>query len=341
MTDSKTDTGTSDAGASTGDASGPGALGQDADGPTFSVGIRRVDDFVGGVRDRLPGVLRALRFVGYPMGIALVVYVGYRASKGVSFSNLRALPIALSTVLFATYWTLLGKGWAIISGSHIDRRGMATWCRTQVLRYVPGSLLAPAARAASVHGRKRDKLATVIGEQVVQLSVGLTVAGVLLTVGGSPIFAPLILAAGVPFVLHHFVRGRTTLSDRRMLHAGAWYVLAFLAYGAANVMAQIGVGHTTGHIRIAGVACLAWAVGVVIIFAPGGLGAREAVYVKLIGGRLGVGLPSAGAVAARLASIVAELLVLLIVAGPFWHDRPTPAVDATGSGGDSIDDRSD
>ena len=300
----------------------------DAPQTRLTVGIKRVDSALAAVRERAPGLLRWARLIGYPAAVALVAYVGYRASKGVSFDSLRPLPIAIATVLFAVYWTLLGRGWSVISGSHVTRQGMATWCRTQVLRYVPGSFLAPAARATSVEGRKRDKLATIVGEQVVQLCAGIGVAGILLTIGGSPLFAPLIVAFAVPFGIHHLIRGRTTLSDRRMLHAGLWYVVAFLVYGAANVCAQIGVGHTTDNVRIAGAACLAWAVGVVIIFAPGGLGAREAVYVKLLGSRLPVGVPAAGALAGRLASIIAELLVLLIVAGPWYRRRDAAHRDA-------------
>ncbi|MGI8868238.1 MAG: hypothetical protein ACR2F6_05145 [Mycobacteriales bacterium] len=301
-----------------------------ADSLTFSTGIKWIDTMIAGLRGRSATILRVLRIVGYPAGVALVAYVAYRASKGVSFDNLRAWPIALSVILFGTYWMMLGKGWEVIAGEPVSRQGMAIWCKTQVLRYVPGSLLAPAARATSVQGRKRDKLAAVIGEQVTSLCAGTTMAGVLLTISGSLIFVPLLLAAAAPFVLHHFVRGRTSLSNRRMAHAGIWYLAAFLVYAAANIFAQIGVGHASDYARIGGAACLAWALGVIIIFAPGGLGAREAFYVKLIGNRLGVGLPSAGAVAARLASIVAELIVLVAFVGPhhlFQRRRAQAASD--------------
>lgn len=287
-------------------------------GGGLSVGIRRIDAKLNHLREHAPRLLLIGRLIGYVLAIGTVIFVGYRASQGVKLGDLNWWPIAGSLVGFVVYWLCLGRAWSSISGSAMSRTAMATWCRTQVLRYVPGGLLAPAARATSVEGRKRDKLAAVIGENVAMLAVAIALGGVLRALGEKFIYLPLALAAVGPFVLLHLVRGRTTLTNRKIAGAMTWYLIGFAAYAVASVLAQAGVGDTPHAVRIAGAACLAWAVGLVIVFAPGGIGAREAVYVGLLANALPDGVPAAGAVTSRLVMIAAELLVLIVVAGPWW-----------------------
>ena len=52
--------------------------------------------------------------------------------------------------------------------------------------------------------------------------------------------------------------------------------------GFTGILTQIavsGIRHPTYPLYVAGAACLAWAVGLVVVFAPGGVGVREVVYV--------------------------------------------------------------
>lgn len=298
--------------------------------PVFRTGVARIDATVDEVRRRFPHLLRYLRLIGYVAAVATVAFVGYRASDRMRFHGLSWGKIAGGVGCSIVFWLALARGWSSVSGATTTVTTIATWCKTQVLRYVPGGFLAPAARATSVAGRKRDKLAAIIGENVNQLSVAVAMGGGLRAIDGKPFYAPLVLAFGAPFLLHHVVRGRTSLTDSRIAQSMLWYILAFSAYAAAVLLAQAALGPTPHQVRIAGAALLAWAVGLVVIFAPGGVGAREAAYVGLVATALPVGLPSAGAVTARLVSIAAELLVLLAVMIP-WRGRTRAPVESTPS----------
>ena len=64
---------------------------------------------------------------------------------------------------------------------------------------------------------------------------------------------------------------------------------------------------------MAGAAAVAWAAGLVVVFAPSGIGARELAFVALAGSALPHGAASAGAVLLRLVTVVAELATLLSV----------------------------
>jgi hypothetical protein len=60
----------------------------------------------------------------------------------------------------------------------------------------------------------------------------------------------------------------------------------------------------------------------VVIFAPGGVGARELVYIWLLGGPFGHGELVTAAIVMRVVTIAAELLVLVVLG------RADPAQDS-------------
>jgi uncharacterized membrane protein YbhN (UPF0104 family) len=67
---------------------------------------------------------------------------------------------------------------------------------------------------------------------------------------------------------------------------------------------------------VAGAACVAWAVGLVVVFAPGGVGVRELVYVWMLSGLYPRAELQAAAVTSRLVTVCAELAVLALVSRP-------------------------
>ncbi|PZS03498.1 MAG: hypothetical protein DLM56_08815 [Pseudonocardiales bacterium] len=295
-------------------------------------GVPRVDATIEGFKARFPHLLRWLRLIGYAAAVGTVAFVGWRASHRTDFSQLswRWIPVSAATDL--VYWLCLAIGWSAVCGGRPSLVGVGLWCKTQALRYIPGGFLAPAARATAVAGRKRDKLAAIIGEAVNQLCVAVALGGLLRAAGGKPFYAVLVVALAVPFVLQHVMRGRTSLTVGRIAVSMCWYVVAFSAYAGSIYAAQAAVGPTPHGLRIAGAGVLAWAIGLVIVFAPGGVGAREAAYVGFLSGAgLAVGLPASGAVTARLVSIVVELLVLVVVVVP-WRRRSAASLQPSKAG---------
>jgi glycosyltransferase 2 family protein len=254
-------------------------------------------------RARLIGVARVLGFV------ASLVIVGLVAAKAIREAPERELDwglIAAAVAASLVWWVLLARGWALLMRGRWALADAAVWCRTQALRYLPGGFWAPASRLAVAEGGLADRLRTVAAENVGALVAGLAIGGGALALGGRWVWAPLVLAVLAPILLVRL----------RLLPPGApatvpTYVGAFAAYAVAAVLAQAAVSGFEDALLVAGAACIAWAVGLVVVIAPSGLGVREVVYVGLLAGVLGAGEPAAGAVVLRLVTIAAELLVLV------------------------------
>lgn len=266
--------------------------------------------------DRLRRAVPVARALGFLLSLGLVGYIAVRAGRDLPDRELEwwlLLPALLATVV---WWVLLAGGWAVLAGGRWNRGHVGQWCRTQALRYLPGGIWAPVSRVAVVGGTALDRVSTVAAENIIALCAALAVGGAALAADGRWVWAPLVLAVVTPVVLSRFVASRTRVAPDRVLRATGGYVVAFAAYVLAAVLVQAAVSGWEDTALVAGAAGIAWAAGLVVVIAPGGLGARELAYVGLVGGALASGDAAAGAVTLRLVTIAAELAVLLVVGRP-------------------------
>jgi hypothetical protein len=267
-------------------------------------------------RVRLGPLMPALRLAGFVAAVAIVVYMGVRAAREVHPRDLRAWPLALAVVAAGTWWLLLARGWSLLVAGGTTRRDVSVWCRTQALRFVPGGIWAPASRATMVRGGAIDKLSAVAGENLGALCAALTIGGLGLAASGRPWWIALVAALPVPWAAARLLRGRMRITPARTVRVTANDALAFAAYAVAAVLVQTAVSGWTHPLAVAGAAAVAWAVGLIVVFVPSGVGVREVVYVGLLAGVLPSAQLSAGAVTMRLAMIAAELGVLLVAGRP-------------------------
>ena len=193
---------------------------------------------------------------------------------------------------------------------------MGLWCRTQVLRYLPGGIWAPTSRVVLVGGSTVDRLATVAAENVVSLCAALALGGVAMALSGRPLWAALALAPVLPVAAVRLARGRTRLDRSRLGRATGNSLAAFACYLAAAVLVQAAVSGLHQPLRVAGAAGIAWAVGLVVVFTPGGLGARELAYAGLLAPSFANADLAASAVVLRAVTIAAELVILVAVGRP-------------------------
>ena len=151
--------------------------------------------------------------------------------------------------------------------------------------------------------------------RLVAVSLPIELAGALL---GAAAWAPLVFgavgllvpaaviagAAGV--AARGPVRSRT---GRAAVDALAWYALAYPLAGAGFwLTGRAVVGTPVRELGFyLGSFALAWLAGVVAVYAPGGLGVREAVLVALLRGRLGVADALVLAAASRVVFVVADV----------------------------------
>jgi hypothetical protein len=200
----------------------------------------------------------------------------------------------------------------------------------QLGKYVPGAVWALAAQVELARDydvpRRRSTAASLVG-MAVTLVVGLIAAGVMLPLTSAhairdywwvlavtPLAAaclhPRVIKFGLDLVLRVLHRDPLTESvgAAAMARALAWTALGWLCYGAhawfliSDFTRREGGGSGSAHtfaLALGGYA-LAWAVGFLIIFFPGGIGPREVALIAV----LAPVMPSASALVVALASRV-------------------------------------
>jgi hypothetical protein len=278
-------------------------------------------------RERLAPALPALRVARFVLAVLLVAAMLVIAVRTVPFDSLTwgLLVPALAGAL--VWWMLLARGWAILASGHAAAADMGMWCRTQVLRYLPGGIWAPTSRVVLVGGTAVDRVATVAAENIVSLCAALALGGTAMALSGRPLWGALAAVLAVPAVGLRIAGGRTRLDRRRTWRATANAFAAFAGYIAAAVLVQAAVSGWHEPLLVAGAAGISWAVGLVVVFTPGGLGARELAYAGLLAPSFPHAEVAAAAVVMRALTIVAELLVLVVLGRP-----PREAADRPGTG---------
>jgi hypothetical protein len=267
------------------------------------------------VRERAPRLIAIVRIVYLPLAIAFVAYIGYRAERKVDFSTLRVWALVVAFAAALVWWLCLGLGWSTLITERFEREPFAAWCKTQVTRYLPGGIWAPLSRATTVSGRLRDKASAVIAENVIVLACALAVGAAWATVH-HPYYLPAILLVLAPTAAGRWLERRSRVTRTGIVRTTGLYGFGFVAYGVSALFTQVavsGVRTPTYPLYVAGAACLAWAVGLVVVFAPGGVGVREVTYVWLLRGLYPHAELQAAAVTSRLITVLAELLVLSVI----------------------------
>jgi len=226
----------------------------------------------------------------------------------------------------------------------------------QLGKYVPGAVWALAAQVELARDydvpRRRSTAASLVG-MAVTLVVGLIAAGVMLPLTSAhaaahywwvlavtPLAAacllPRVVKFGLDLVLRVLHRPPLEESVRpaAMAQALGWTTLGWLFYGAhawfliSDFAGKGGGGPDKGAHTFAlalGGYALAWAVGFLIIFFPGGIGPREVALIAV----LAPVMPSASALVVALASRVVMTIGDLVWAGAgLVLGRPKRAVPA-------------
>jgi len=292
-------------------------------------------------RERLEPFLPALRVARFALAVILVAAMLVVAVRYVPFGSLTWWMLAPALTGALVWWTLLARGWAILASGRAAREDMGMWCRTQVLRYLPGGIWAPTSRVVLVGGTAVDRVATVAAENVVSLVAALALGGAALAVSGRPVWGLLVAALLIPPAGLRLAGDRTRLDRSRTWRATGNALAAFVGYLAAAVLVQAAVSGWHEPLLVAGAAGIAWAFGLVVVFLPGGLGARELAYAGLLAPSFPHADLAAAAVVMRALTIVAELMILVVLGRPAADGLDTPPeVDERASGKRSVGEES-
>lgn len=188
-------------------------------------------------------------------------------------------------------------------GVRTERWFAGIFFQAQLSKYIPGSVWQYAGRAtvSRAHGLPGRAVALSLP---IELLVSLLAAGLasLLLLGtwgaaaAAAVFAGLVLCAAAPAeravvrVLHRLIPGRQPEAVVRASiraigsYGGIWFVLGFGFWLTARALFGVPLGDFPTYF---GAFAAAWVLGLIAVYAPGGIGVREALLVALLRGKLG------------------------------------------------------
>lgn len=250
--------------------------------------------------------------------------------------GLSAVTVLATYGLLIRAWTLVLDGW----GQGLPmKRAASIWCLSNLGRYLPGKVWSVAgmvvlAKRAGVSGWAAAASAIVMQFLAIATGAGVFLAFVPSRVFASTVSPVAVGTAGLAGIAAAVVVTTTPLLQRlarlvkpeiefrplrpmaATLGAGAT-VAAWLGYGLALWLLARGVVPATplpGLLAVGGFAG-AYIVGLVFIFAPGGVGVREGVLVSLLTPSVGGGAAVVIAVASRLLMTLTEIVAAI---GAWW-----------------------
>lgn len=279
--------------------------------------------------------LTALR-VTFLAAVAVFAWYGLHGRWGEVGAALRAtsaIGVAGALVLILVGLLATGFVWLRLmaaTGADLPTRdGLATFFVGQLGKYIPGSVWSIGAQAQMAGRRSVPPRSTVaagllfIGYHVAS---GVIAGCLVVLLGGLAVpwprwvtvlllgFAVLGLLPAVARRAASRVAGRrVTLDPSDALVVLALMTVAWAAYSTALVL--LAPGRPWGDVAaVGGAYALAYAAGVVVVAAPAGLGAREALFVVLLAPLLGIG----GATALTLLARVAHTAGDAAMAAGWW-----------------------
>lgn len=216
--------------------------------------------------------------------------------------------------------------------------------QAQLGKYIPGSLWQYASRAAIArsYGLPLRPVGIslpieITGSAIAAGAVGLFLLGSWGLAGlGVLVLVGLLLAAGLPLRFQFAKRWAVrALATTFVLYVGVWMIVGTAFWFTARSLSHVSTSDVPFY---AGAFATAWLVGLVAVYAPGGLGVREAVLIVLLRHRLGSADALVVAVVYRAILTVCELFLAGLSVGSRRLARtgetttplsPAPPGDAT------------
>lgn len=296
---------------------------------------------------------RVGRMVSQALALALLSFLGARfwrlwGSSGINLHDvhpgLAVAAVGVSAVAVASY----GGVWLFVLhrlGIQVRPMQLALFFKSQLGKYVPGSVWQYAGRVGLGRGHEIPAnvgLASIAVEVAASLAVALIAGSLVLSV-----WVALVAVTAAVAVTALVVRMRAWVAkitgalprmDGPLVSNSArviplvlpLYGLVWLAYGmafwlTARALFSVPGGDVPLYV---GVFALSWAVGFVAIFAPGGVGVREAVIVGLLAGHLGEARAIVLAAASRVVLTAIDLVLgAIAVASTGWQAPNTRGLE--------------
>ncbi|MCY7396636.1 MAG: hypothetical protein LH468_10885 [Nocardioides sp.] len=283
-----------------------------------------------------PRLLQAAR-AGFLLAVAAATYLAFRGHGDDVATAVRATPVpavGLAALLVLAGLVTTSVAWLRVLGGFghrlTGREGRAVFFLGQLGKYVPGGVWSIGAHA---HLAGAHAVPARVTASTSLVFLGLNVATSALVVGASTAagsadtpwprwVGPLVVLAGLvallPPVVNRLagaVAGRSGCLRLRPLEVVRLAGLLLVTWGCyAAAVVVITPEPSWSLLGLTAVAfALSYAVGVAVVVAPAGVGAREVTLVALLAPTIGVGPAGAVAILTRLLHTGADLVLALVM----------------------------
>jgi hypothetical protein len=240
--------------------------------------------------------------------------------------------LLLAAALVIAGLTAAGRSWLVLFSRGPAWRLLGNFYLAQLGKYIPGGGLWQAAGQVGMATAAGYQASRVAGNfavhAVIQFAAGAALVGLLILNGTLPFWMRFAAGLGLlaPVLLHRswmsvVLRRLAALArldldelappdQATILRSWAWAVACLMSYGLAYALMFDSLGTGTDIVYSIVAFSLAWAIGFALVIFPGGLGAREAALIILVGGSTAAVL--AASVALRLIAILGELTLVVV-----------------------------
>lgn len=238
-----------------------------------------------------------------------------------SLSDIRLAPLTLSLLSYVFFYAILSFHWLrscrLVSGDEISSRQWLAFFASQPYKYLPTSLFTFSFRAKYARklgmSVKSSSFAQLL-ENIGILTGGFLTAGLLLMIVKDQVLLVLGLGivAGViykliPNDINNLFPSKTAnpkklISKEDIVKNIALTSIAWLLAGLSFYFLNKAIGIEVEAIKAIAANSIAYCLGILAIFAPGGIGVREGVFAYF-------SISSAGIIAWRLATLFIDLVL--------------------------------
>lgn len=274
---------------------------------------------------------KRVRLVAQALLLAALVFALLRArslwhGSHVELGQVEWLALIASLALVAAGTISAGWIWVAILdvlGVPPQRRSAAIFFQAQLAKYIPGSVWQYAGRAAlaNAHGIPMRPVAVSLPVEFTASAIaGGAMAAFLVGWWGAAVVAFLAVVLVMLERLAPLPQPAARATIRAtLLYLPVWLVLGASFWLCARGLLDVPLQDLALYIGAFAVAFLA---GLFAIYAPGGLGVREAVLVALLAHRIGAGNALVVAAASRLMFLLVDVVLAAIATTTLRRNRP-------------------